>query len=342
MVWSDYVELLNNVDTYTPNWWHYKITELVLALEIIDDAIVRKSSLDVRARKMPINIFDSAQIENKLSHHLRGKNHDVFKSEPLCFENTKPFIDLKGKSIFCGWLIPHYGHFLMETLSRLWCLNELNTSEFTFVFNYYNEGNHFIDEKMWAKELLLSFGVTPDKIIFADGNYYVERLYIPSQSLILHSSVNSKAQAYIWNTIKNHLTKRLEKTPKKVYLSRSKLVRDKRKMLNEIDVESAFKEAGFTIIYPETMSLTEQVTLMASANVVAGPSGSALHNAAFMKKDALVISLTTTDFCLLNEVLCCYAAGTKYKIFFGVSNDDKTWNINVDELKVSLTKLVKI
>lgn len=339
MNWSDYAELLNNCDEHTPNWWNNKIIESGLAIDIIDNAIIRKSSLDVRARKMPINIFDSAQVENKLSHHLRGKNLDVFKNEPLFFDREQPLIALKGKFIFCGWLIPHYGHFLMETLSRLWCLNELNSSEFTFVFNYYNDGNCFLEEKEWAKELLLSFGVTPEKIIFADGNYQVDRLYVPSQSMVLHSSVNCKAQAYIWDTINSHLYRSGEDTPKKIYLSRSKLVRDKRKMLNELEVESVFQEAGFAIIYPESMSLSEQVTLMANADVVAGPSGSALHNAAFMKADALVISLTTPDFCLLNEVLCCYAARTKYQIFFGISNGDKTWDINIDELKVSISTL---
>lgn len=136
MNWSEYAVLLNNVNEQTPNWWHDQITELDLSIERFDNAIIKKSCLDVRARTMALNIFDSESVEKKLSHHLRGKHHNTFKVEPYCFSNAGSVTYIKGKSIFCGWIFPHYGHFLMETLSRLWCLEELNFAEYTFIFNY--------------------------------------------------------------------------------------------------------------------------------------------------------------------------------------------------------------
>lgn len=340
MNWSEYVSILNNNFNFKPSYWSKEIQELDLKIEVIDNAICLPSFLDVKCRLMPINIFNEKCEKIVSSHHFRGKNHDFFKDETNNNINHDEGIyeHIAGDTIFLGWLIPHYGHFLMESISRLWVLGELKSKNYKFLFNYYNDGDSFLDKKKWAVELLLSFGVKSEQIIFANKNYQFDRLYIPSQSMILHSNVNSKAQAFIWNKIKNHLIdKNKMSSVKKVYLSRSKLIRDKRKLINELDVENTFKKFGFDVIYPETLSLSEQVTILSTVDFVAGPSGSALHNAAFLKKDAVVVSLTTTDFCLLNEVLCCYGAETRYQLFFGQSEQGNKWSINIDSLCSALS-----
>ena len=335
MNWSNYVSILNNNFAFKPNFWNKEIQELDLKVEVINNAVCLPSFLDVKSRVMPVNIFNWKGEALQSSHHLRGEKHNFFKHQvnSNIDYDTDECVFIAGDTIFLGWLIPHYGHFLMESISRLWVLGELKSKNYKFLFNFYNDGDSFLEKKEWAVQLLLSFGVDSEQIIFSSKNYQFERLYIPSQSMILHSNVNSKAQSFIWNKIKHHLIDKNNLTSvKKVYLSRSKLLRDKRKLINELDVENAFKKFGFDIIYPETLSLSQQVTLFSTVDVLAGPSGSALHNAAFLKNNAVVISLTTTDFCLLNEVLCCYAAETRYQLFFGISEGNNTWSIDINKL----------
>ena len=66
--------------------------------------------------------------------------------------------------------------------------------------------------------------------------------------------------------------------------------------------------------------------------MIIGPSGSALHNAAFMKPKSHVISLTSKNFFLLNEALVCKSTDTNYHVFFGDEHDDINWSIDLEKL----------
>ncbi|MBB1298295.1 DUF563 domain-containing protein [Pseudoalteromonas sp. SR41-7] len=338
--WKDYVTILNRANTFTPSYFNKQINDLSLNINIIDSAKSVRSELDLKSRTMPINIYDCAGNLVESSHHFRGPKHDFFKYDKNTeLDLSNNYTKIEGDTIYLGWLIPHYGHFLMETLSRCWVLELLEKkSNYKFLFNYYNKGNDFIKDKKWAKEFLLSFGIHEEDIIFAEKNFYFEKLIIPSQSLILHSSVNVKSQKYIWHKIKSFFKPEGLRNDRKVYLSRKLLKKEKRRLANEDKVEAIFSKFGFEIIYPETLSLKEQVNLLHNSKIVVGPSGSALHNAAFMQEGSLLISLTTPEFCLLNEVLCCFSAKTQYELFFGESSDDGAglWTIDCDELDLML------
>lgn len=335
--WKNYVSILNENSHFIPSYFNRKIDDTSLDIEIIDNAKSTVSQLDLKTRNMPINIFNCEGELVKSSHHFRGPRHDFFKyDETAVFDTSNSSEIVAGDTIYLGWLIPHYGHFLMETLSRLWVLELLEgRKSYKFLFNFYKDGNDFIKSKRWAEEFLLSFGINKEDIIFADNNYEYERLVIPQQSLILHSSVNVKSQYYIWNKIKEYFKPEDSSGKRKVYLSRKLLKKEKRRLANEEEVEKVFSKFGFEIIYPEQISLKEQVELLHQSNVVVGPSGSALHNAAFMQEGSLLISLTTTEFCLLNEVLCCYSAKTQYELFFGASSEARrgVWSIDCNELE---------
>jgi hypothetical protein len=60
---------------------------------------------------------------------------------------------------------------------------------------------------------------------------------------------------------------------------------------NEVQIERAFARRGFAVVFPETETFQEQLALYASAQVVAGLSGSGLHNSVFMRPGAHVIEL---------------------------------------------------
>lgn len=339
--WKDYVNILNDTSSFEPSYWLKPIEDLNIRLDIVSNAFLFQSKLDLKLRSMPYNFFDSSKKAILGTHHLRGREHGFFKPdiESISDFNLDSFEYISGDVIYLGWLIPHYGHFLMESLSRCWVFNEIKiNSNFKFLFNYYNDGDQFLNNKKWAVEFLTSFGIESDKVIFSNKPSVLERLYVPSQSMILHSNVNSLAQNYIWSNIKESFGPFNDECNRKIYLSRKKLKKDKRFLINEDEVESVFCALGFEIIYPEELSLREQIHCLDQAKVVAGPSGSALHNAAFMRPGQLLISLTTTDFCLLNEVLCCYSAKTQYELFFGESSgkNDGIWSINCIELDTML------
>ncbi len=68
---------------------------------------------------------------------------------------------------------------------------------------------------------------------------------------------------------------------KKVWFSRSHLKDDKsvrRLLINRVEIERIIQKLGFELVYPEELSLEEISKVVLSTKVLAGESGSALHN----------------------------------------------------------------
>jgi len=151
--------------------------------------------------------------------------------------------------------------------------------------------------------------------------------------MILHHSVVSTHQSYIWSIIsKSFDLPAPDKQKRYIYLSRSGLTKDKRRLSNELELEDALGAIGVAVIHPETLTFEQQIAIYANADVVIGPSGSALHNAAFMKKGSRIISLSTRDFCLLNELLCCYASQVSYTLFICEGESKEHWSVPIEKL----------
>ncbi len=64
-----------------------------------------------------------------------------------------------------------------------------------------------------------------------------------------------------------------------------------RKLSNQVDVEEIAVQEGLTLLKPETLSLAEQIKAFASADVIVGEFGSAMHNALFSSPQTKVFCL---------------------------------------------------
>ena len=63
----------------------------------------------------------------------------------------------------------------------------------------------------------------------------------------------------------------------KLYLSRSRLADDARHILGEEQLERDLTDLGWRVVYPEQLSLADQLGCLAAARTIAGGAGSALH-----------------------------------------------------------------
>ncbi len=75
-----------------------------------------------------------------------------------------------------------------------------------------------------------------------------------------------------------------------IYISRS-VPSHFRNLINAAEIEEISRQEGFTVIRPETMPIADQISLFASATVVVGEFGSALHNTLFSPQDTKVLCL---------------------------------------------------
>ncbi len=78
---------------------------------------------------------------------------------------------------------------------------------------------------------------------------------------------------------------------RRLFVSRMHLAKQTRSLINREEVESLFRKSGFETIYPEQMSLREQVAVFSNAAVIAGEAGSGMHNSIFAPAGAATIVL---------------------------------------------------
>jgi capsular polysaccharide biosynthesis protein len=106
---------------------------------------------------------------------------------------------------------------------------------------------------------------------------------------------------------------------KRIYVSRRHALF--RQVRNETELEPILKKYGFTIIDCENITLTKQVSLFKSADIVCGPHGAGLTNIAFCKSNASVLEIIMEERLSTNvgsafwELAC--AANLDYHIVSG-------------------------
>jgi capsular polysaccharide biosynthesis protein len=113
-----------------------------------------------------------------------------------------------------------------------------------------------------------------------------------------------------------------------------------RKLTNETEIEDLFRSFGFSILYPETLSIEEQVASVSMAELIAGPSGSAMFNLAFHKRLKSVFMIVPETFIQISEWL--FLAGTSCPMYYhvgslstavdGISARRDSWEVNVQRL----------
>ena len=79
---------------------------------------------------------------------------------------------------------------------------------------------------------------------------------------------------------------------RRLYVSRAN---QKRGIINESELLPILERFGFQVVYPETLSIVEQVRLFAQASAVVGAFGSGILNTIFAKPDALVLEIFNRD-----------------------------------------------
>jgi hypothetical protein len=198
---------------------------------------------------------------------------------------------LNGRGLYLGhYMGGHYGHFVTETLSTFWALEDHPAEDFDyFLFHPFVFG---IDISGYAEFCLQRFGIDPGKVVFVgDKPLAFDEMVVPERLFRLNHSADPRVR---W--VYRHIAEGCRPPPTpaaRLYLSRRRFSRGnfERVIANEVDLEAEFRRRGFQVLYPETMSFEDQVGHYARADWVAGISGSGLHNSLFMRSDAALIEL---------------------------------------------------
>ena len=196
---------------------------------------------------------------------------------------------LSGTWLYGGHWIQHFGHFFTETVTTLW--PDLADSVEGVVFHSYM--SRFRGIAPWQVELmsLTSYAGLPVEIIEADP-LRVERLLVPTRSVVVNGWAEPEAVG-VWRAMTAAVA------GARVFMSRTAFNAGKRALDRKVRtsperdeaLDAAFAAAGFDVITPETLPITDQIRLAAGASVLAGSAGTALHLSAFAPPGVRVLEI---------------------------------------------------
>lgn len=121
------------------------------------------------------------------------------------------------------------------------------------------------------------------------GPIKCRKLLLPRPTMVNRRSISEHHFAHVQTAVDRfyHLSKEdktecLQQAQRKdrvdkVYLSRSKLPGNLRMVHEEPELEKHLIERGWKIVYPERLSVLQQLQALAGASVIAGEAGSAFH-----------------------------------------------------------------
>lgn len=188
--------------------------------------------------------------------------------------------------LYAGLLNNHFGHFLIESTNRLWYWVENRDKNLDIAFLMTK--NQPILKQFW--EFMEILGIPKNKIHFIKQPTKCNKIYIPSTSNVLGYSYNEKFLTVFQEAATRVPTGKNEK----VYLSRTKF-RKKHSCFGEQYLEDMFLQNGYTIIYPEQMSLKEQISALNGASEVAGVVGTNTHLEVFSRLGVKSVILNRSD-----------------------------------------------
>jgi tetratricopeptide (TPR) repeat protein len=141
----------------------------------------------------------------------------------------------------------------------------------------------------FQRETLSLLGIPLAKIIATDNHHHIQASQLLASSIIREST--NWACEFLRREFLNNSSISLPKK-QRIFIIR----KQRRKVINEDKLIAVLSKFGFKSIAPESMSVAEQVSLFAAAEVIIGTHGAALTNTVFCRPGTKVIEIFAPDY----------------------------------------------
>lgn len=239
-------------------------------------------------------VWTGGGVVNKEGHYV--KESGIMDRIDQSYEFSNPEFR-EEKVVYCGYMVPQWGHFLVEGVSRLWYALENDSSVDKYIF--FLDLNEEREIKGNYREFLELLGIW-DKVEFINKPTQYREVVVPERAYAIWNWW-SESYKQIFDAVSQNI-KPAEDWEKheKIFLSRSHIKNIDQKEFNLDMLDDYFRRNGYEVIYPEQHNLTYLIYLIRNADIVATNSGSIQHNMLFAQdnKKHIVIERTvvTVDF----------------------------------------------
>lgn len=246
--------------TEAPNphggWSHQSLT--------LQDAVI--SHIDQGYLVHPSGVFDATGAYRHEAVHWRGR--------PLMrpFPAPEPSLTLRGTWVWGGVLMAHFGHFLMESLGRLWGVTAEAEGIVFLAESGFRPG---AEVKAWQRRILALLGLDLPIHIVTEATR-VETLIVPGQGFGIGPLIGGTAP--FRDFVQSRFAREIPADgPERLYLSRSKLSLRLGGIVREAQLEKELARRGYVIFHPQDHGIDVQIARYKAARQIIGLDGSAMH-----------------------------------------------------------------
>ncbi|HET6160307.1 MAG TPA: glycosyltransferase family 61 protein [Dongiaceae bacterium] len=189
---------------------------------------------------------------------------------------------LAGRTLYLGTFMNHYGRFVTEGLSRFWP-QELGAFDHVVAYPFiHNDGATLVQESHRYLAGLLNVPI--ERMAALRSQTVFDEIVMPEQLWACNSHVNVHMREVYGRISARHAGKG---SAGRIFLSRVSSPR----LGNVAAVEEIFASFGFRVLYPEQIKIADQLSLYANCEILAGLSGSAMHNCLFARLGLMTIEV---------------------------------------------------
>lgn len=223
------------------------------------------------------------------------------ENKKLAFGGKYRFASLQKinkTAIYLGLANKHWGHFIIDNIQRLWFplaagmidpnkksvefdLKSFKDYEFVYVGTG-QFGDEFIGNYKSFFELL---GLDVKKIKIVNEVMQYDTVVVPDVAIYPGRFIYSIIREVFEIVVNNSLTdlQTLPNSKERIFFSRAHLPNQLE--LGTEQIEESFRKCGFEVLYPEELTLKEQIYYWNTAKEIACINGTIPHNAVFAKNN---------------------------------------------------------
>ncbi|WP_456372654.1 tetratricopeptide repeat protein [Thiolapillus sp.] len=282
---------------YLPAWEQASLHKKIRNFRLPDEQIVvcpgarLTASCFLSGEKGLGGVYDHQGRLLHASRHLR-RHKDFTRANPPRISPDDDVVLLEGRFLYLGWFFNHYGHFMLESLSRCWPLEDKRQYD-GYLFHFHARSSRPAARLLEFLDLL---DIPREKLRFITRDLRVEELHVPTQQAVLSRAI-SPGMLHLYQQL-GHTAWERQNCPQvnpKIYISRRLLAPDMRHASNEYLLERHFRDQGYEIFHPQLHPVREQLARFHCCTHLAGLEGSGLHHVLFAKAPQETFVLATTQ-----------------------------------------------
>lgn len=207
---------------------------------------------------------------------IRGDNRKLLINENRLAEvhSTLTYKYEAGTYFYIGPFINQFGHLITQTLSRAWAYNEYKEIVDKIIILGRSANDTIERLPKYVLELFDFFNLELNKILFITDAVQIENLIAPAQSHGIGFRESWHKKEFLSFYDKGQYTD--SSLPKKIFISR-RFFKLKGRLAGLDSVADVLKKNDYTEVFPEKLSIEQQIKLFYNATHIIAEEGSALH-----------------------------------------------------------------